>query len=116
MREIFVLHGTLIPLYIQTQLPFYRIVKKKCSSKEMGFFNPRSHLDSTVVTYCPHAAKKGEWEREGAILGEGRGKNADPSRVYIVGLKKPISLLLVLYIKKMYKEGWVECMSSLLWY
>ena len=26
---------------------------------------------------------KGEWEREGAILGEGRGKNADPSQVYI---------------------------------
>ena len=28
------------------------------SSKEMGFYNPRSHLDSTVVTYCPHAAEK----------------------------------------------------------
>ena len=30
------------------------------SSKEMGFYNPRSHLDSTDMTYCPHAAKNGE--------------------------------------------------------
>ena len=28
------------------------------SSKEMGFYNPRSQLDSTDVTYCPHAAEK----------------------------------------------------------
>ena len=49
------------------------------SSKELGFFNPRSQLDSTVVTYCPMQLKnggtgKGEWEREGATLVEGRGK------------------------------------------
>ena len=29
------------------------------SSKEMGFYNPRSHLDSTVVTYCPMQLKNG---------------------------------------------------------
>ena len=44
------------------------------SSKELGFFNPRSQLDSTVVTYCPMQLKngggtsKGEWEREWATL------------------------------------------------
>ena len=26
---------------------------------------------------------KGEWEGEGAILGEERGENVDPSQVYI---------------------------------
>ena len=61
---------------------------KYASSKEMGFYNLRSHLDSTAMTYCHHAARmertgKGKWEREGAILGEGRREIADPSRVYI---------------------------------
>ena len=36
------------------------IVREEESSKEMGFYNPRSHLDSTAMTYCPHAAKNGE--------------------------------------------------------
>ena len=30
------------------------------SSKEMGFYNPRSHLDSTVVTYWPMQLKNRE--------------------------------------------------------
>ena len=30
------------------------------SSKEMGFFNPRSQLDSTIVTYLPMQLKNGE--------------------------------------------------------
>ena len=58
------------------------------SSKELGFFNPRSQLDSTVVTYWPMQLKmrrtgKGEWEREWATLVEGRGEKSIPSRVYI---------------------------------
>ena len=35
-------------------------VDEKLSSKEMGFYNLRSHLDSTAMTYCPHAAKNRE--------------------------------------------------------
>ena len=30
------------------------------SSKELGFFNPRSQLDSTIVTYWPMQLKNGE--------------------------------------------------------
>ena len=30
------------------------------SSKELGFFNPRSQLDSTVVMYWPMQLKNGE--------------------------------------------------------
>ena len=30
------------------------------SSKELGFFNPRSQLESTVMTYCPVQFKNGE--------------------------------------------------------
>ena len=37
---------------------FFEVLGLKYSIKEMGFFNPRSHLDSTDVTYCPHAAKQ----------------------------------------------------------
>ena len=53
------------------------------SSKEMGFYNPRSHLDSTVVTYWPMQLKmgrtgKGEWEGEGAIWEKGGGKMQIP--------------------------------------
>ena len=61
---------------------------EKYSSKELGFLNPRSQLNSTVVTYWPMQLKmgrtgKGEWEREWATLVEGRGENSNPSRVYI---------------------------------
>ena len=34
--------------------------KINISSKEMGFLNPISQLDSTVVTYCPMQLKNGE--------------------------------------------------------
>ena len=33
---------------------------QKVSSKEMGFYNPRSQLDSTPMTYCPMQLKNGE--------------------------------------------------------
>ena len=55
------------------------------SSKEMGFYNPRSHLDRRIGPCSLKMGRtgKGEWLREGASLGEGWGENADPSRVYI---------------------------------
>ena len=58
------------------------------SSKELGFFNPRSQLDTPLWHIAPYSSKmgrtgKGEWEREGATLVEGRGKKSNPSRVYI---------------------------------
>ena len=36
------------------------VIEWNGSSKEMGFFNPRSQLDSTIVTYCPMQLKNGE--------------------------------------------------------
>ena len=37
-----------------------RIQAPHLSSKELGFFNPRSQLNSTLVTYWPHAAQNEE--------------------------------------------------------
>ena len=38
----------------------YKVYEKNSGSKEMGFFNPISHLDSTVMAYWPMQLKNGE--------------------------------------------------------
>ena len=50
-------HGWMVTINgIQTQPK----IDNRGSSKEMGFFNPISQLDSIFMTYCPMQLKNGE--------------------------------------------------------
>ena len=48
------------PFKVNNKIPNKSGFHMEKSSREMGFFNLRSQLDSTIVTYCPMQLKNGE--------------------------------------------------------